>query len=362
MNLSSRIPELDGIRGIAVLLVIVYHAVLYNPGSTDEASAAVELFGHAGVDLFFVLSGFLITGILLKSKGRPGYFRNFYAKRALRIWPLYYLLLAVAFVIVPLLAHYAHLASGENANIQARNVFIYIFLLQNLFYSLPFSPTLLAMTWSLAIEEQFYILWPSLVLLFTRKRLTYILGYLVILTPLLRLWALHHGLDFEAIYRITWFRLDSLSLGAILSLWYLADFVSVPDLKSVALMALAVGMLGRPLSPPWMEDSLLSLACFGAVLFAIWCNASHSVTGILFRWRWLRYIGTVSYCLYLVHQPMYYACSGLAKKYLPSGIAADTTVAALGFFASLALASLSWHFFESPILSLKQKIEEAPRS
>jgi peptidoglycan/LPS O-acetylase OafA/YrhL len=139
MRVRNHIPELDGVRGVAVLLVVIYHAFLYNPGSSDELIALIQPYGHAGVDLFFVLSGFLITGILLNAKGRPAYFRDFYARRALRIWPLYYLLLFIAFAIVPLLAHYANLAAGENSNIQSRSKLVYIFLLQNLWYSLDTS-------------------------------------------------------------------------------------------------------------------------------------------------------------------------------------------------------------------------------
>jgi peptidoglycan/LPS O-acetylase OafA/YrhL len=357
MTVSGRIQELDGVRGIAVLLVVVYHAVLYNPGSSENLIAAMRPYGHAGVDLFFVLSGFLITGILLNAKGRPAYFRNFYAKRALRIWPLYYLLLFVTFAIVPVLAHYANLATGENANIQSRSAVAYILLLQNLWYPLPTSPTLLSMTWSLAIEEQFYIVWPWLVLLFNRKRLAYLLGLIVVVTPGLRLWAELHGFGGEAIYRMTWFRLDGLSLGALISLWYLSDLFSLRAVKWAALSVLAVGLVGRPLAPSWMVDSLLSLASFGVVTFAIWCSSSHSVAGVPFRWGWLRYIGKVSYCLYLVNQPMYYAVAGVFKKYTAMTGVINIFIMPLGFVASLGVASLSWYLFESQFLKLKDRLE-----
>jgi peptidoglycan/LPS O-acetylase OafA/YrhL len=357
MKALGRIVELDGVRGIAVLLVVVFHAILYNPGSPDRLITAMEPYGHAGVNLFFVLSGFLITGILLNAKGRPAYFRNFYAKRALRIWPLYYLLLFIAFVIVPVLAHYANLATGENANIQSRSKLVYILLLQNLWYSLPTSPTLLAMTWSLAIEEQFYVVWPGLVVLFSRKTLAYVLGLIILVTPGLRLWATLHGFADEAIYRMTWFRLDGLSLGALLCLWYLSDFFSLRVVRWVALSAIVVGLLGRPLSPSWMTDSLMSLACFGLVMFAMWCSLTNSAAGALFRWGRLRYVGKVSYCLYLVHQPMYYALGGLLKKYAGVHVVANIVAAMFGFVASLGIASLSWFLFESRILMLRNRLE-----
>src|SRR6266550_3570304 len=109
MKIATHIPELDGLRGIAILMVVVYHAFLFSVSPPAGWIARLASYGFAGVDLFFVLSVFLITGILLNDKGRPGYFRIFYAKRALRIWPLYYLLLLVSFVLVPLFVSYTHL-------------------------------------------------------------------------------------------------------------------------------------------------------------------------------------------------------------------------------------------------------------
>src|SRR5579864_437904 len=109
MKIAAHIPELDGVRGIAILMVVVYHAFEFSIRAPEGWIARLASYGFSGVDLFFVLSGFLITGILLNSKGRPGYFRNFYARRALRIWPLYYLLLLVSFGVVPLVILRAHL-------------------------------------------------------------------------------------------------------------------------------------------------------------------------------------------------------------------------------------------------------------
>ncbi len=346
-------------RGMAVLLVVLFHAILYNPASTDRTIDSIAILGQAGVDLFFVLSGFLITGILLNAKGRPGYFRNFYAKRALRIWPLYYLLLFITFAIVPFLAHYAQVAVGEAANIESRNKLVYILLLQNLWYALPYSPTLLAMTWSLAIEEQFYIVWPGLVRLCSRKGLAYILGLIILITPGLRLWAEMHGVGHEAIYRITLFRLDGLSLGALISLWYLSDFFSEQVAERLALGAIAVGMGGWLVAPTWLGDSLVPLACAGVVLLAIWCFRAGAAAGRVFRGGWLQYIGRVSYCLYLVHQPVYYALNGLGKKYFPGSNAVNVFMMVLGFAVALGVASLSWYLFESQILKWKERVLES---
>jgi peptidoglycan/LPS O-acetylase OafA/YrhL len=160
MKARSHIPELDGLRGIAILMVVVFHALAFIPHAMTGWIPNLASYGFAGVDLFFVLSGFLITGILLSAKGHPGYFRNFYAKRALRIWPLYYLLLLVAFGLVPLLIIRTHVYMNELALLQSRSILVYVLLLQNIWYSGKIGPITLAMTWSLAIEEQFYVVWP----------------------------------------------------------------------------------------------------------------------------------------------------------------------------------------------------------
>jgi peptidoglycan/LPS O-acetylase OafA/YrhL len=134
MKISGHVPELDGVRGIAILTVVVYHAFVFSVSTPEGWIARLASYGFSGVDLFFVLSGFLIAGILLNSKSRPGYFRNFYAKPALRIWPLYYLLLLVSFGLVPLLVIRAHLPMGESALLASRSKLAYVLLIQNLWY------------------------------------------------------------------------------------------------------------------------------------------------------------------------------------------------------------------------------------
>jgi peptidoglycan/LPS O-acetylase OafA/YrhL len=365
MKIAAHIPELDGVRGIAILMVVVYHAFHFSVSPMTGFISRLASYGFAGVDLFFVLSGFLITGILLNAKGQAGYFRNFYARRALRIWPLYYLLLLLSFGVVPLLAIVAHLHSDQAALLSGRNPLVYILLLQNLWYAGSVGPTLLTMTWSLAIEEQFYFAWPWLVLLCSRKKLTYILAAILVLSPLVRLWARLHGVSVDTIYFLTCFRLDGLSLGALVALYCKSPFFSLPRTKWVAVAALAAGVPGslwllaghsKVLWP--LLYSVLALASTGAVTFAIWCCQSNSLFGSPFRARWLRYVGQVSYCLYLVHQPIYVFLSGkLVKNHLGTGTSVALSVMVLGFVVSLSIASLSWCLFESQVSKLKSRLE-----
>src|SRR5690242_7378387 len=170
------IPQFDGVRGLAVLMVLIGH------------SAFLERLPHAGmleyarfsVDSYFVLSGFLITGILLDSKGSEHYFRNFYARRALRIWPLYYLLLFLVFVVAPLFLH--------SMRATAAGVWpAFVFYVQNiaLVYRDTY-PFALGATWSLAVEEQFYLTWPLLVFLLRRRALAIVSASLVVVSLSLR--------------------------------------------------------------------------------------------------------------------------------------------------------------------------------
>jgi peptidoglycan/LPS O-acetylase OafA/YrhL len=190
LNLSGRIPMLDGLRGLAILLVVLCHYV----GNPDHAPLgfwphrALLAFtvGWSGVDLFFVLSGFLIGGILLDARNSPNYFRAFYLRRVFRILPIYYLwtLLFAATVIVTLYFLPGHLgvSFGDLLRVPVQLLF-----LQNIYVGMPhFAWTWFVVTWSLAIEEQFYLLAPPLIRFLSLRRLVEVLAATVILAPFLR--------------------------------------------------------------------------------------------------------------------------------------------------------------------------------
>ncbi|MBZ5661985.1 MAG: acyltransferase [Acidobacteriia bacterium] len=370
MKTSAHIPELDGIRGIAVLMVLVYHGYFFSFEPSENWAARLASFGISGVDLFFVLSGFLITGILLDAKGRPGYFRNFYARRALRIWPLYYLLLVLSFGLAPLLLVHFHLHPGELQLIEDRNKFVYIFLLQNLWYGAVVGPKVVAVTWSLAVEEQFYIAWPWLVFLCSRKVLAWISAAMFVLSPFVRYWAWRHGVNLGTMAFVTWFRLDGLSLGALLALYRQSTFFSLRHMKWLALAALAAGV------PPsmWILDghsnflwpalySALAVGSVGAVSVAIWCSQTDSIFRRALRSGWLRYSGKISYCLYLVHVPVYYGLVDIfARSRFGAGTGAAFSLMVAGMVGSFIVATLSWYLFESQILKLKTRLQYTPQA
>jgi peptidoglycan/LPS O-acetylase OafA/YrhL len=169
---AGHLPALDGVRGLAILLVLLYHFVAQTT-ATNRLEAAVNWalgYGFLGVDLFFVLSGFLITGILYDSRADPGYFRTFYMRRVLRIFPLYYAVLAVVFFGVSLLPA---LRGSEIAGLREHQAWAWLYGI-NVYLSIQGGWVLsyIEHFWSLAVEEHFYFIWPLVVwLLGARPRL-----------------------------------------------------------------------------------------------------------------------------------------------------------------------------------------------
>src|SRR3984893_11025519 len=182
----KKIPQLDAVRGLAVLLVLLHNTDRY-------PSLHLHLIsdnGWMGVDLFFVLSGLLISGILLDTKQSEGYFRNFYARRCFRIWPLYYSVLLFMFVIVPILR-----PSEAHTVFEARSSpwWAYPIFLQNFLVPVPTGATgALGVTWSLAVEEQFYLVWPLVVRFCTEAQLRKIAIAVICFSPALRFYLSLH--------------------------------------------------------------------------------------------------------------------------------------------------------------------------
>src|SRR5438093_6975850 len=167
--------------------------------------------GWMGVDLFFVLSGLLITGILLDTKHSPGYFTNFYARRCLRLWPLYYSVIVLMFVVVPALRpSEAQAIFDRSSPWWAYPLFLQNFLVPHL----TMATGLLAVTWSLAIEEQFYLVWPWVVRYCSTAQLGRLAVAVIVLSPVLRYWLDRRGVD---LHHNTFCRLDALMAGALLA-------------------------------------------------------------------------------------------------------------------------------------------------
>jgi peptidoglycan/LPS O-acetylase OafA/YrhL len=361
LQLSSHIPQLDGVRGIAILAVMLVH-------SADRLSSlgirSFFRYGWVGVDLFFVLSGFLITRILLQARGSDHFFRNFYVRRVLRVWPLYYCILALAFGVVPLvLRHYGLEASQAT---DGRSPLVYALFLQNLWHSsTPLAPAL-TVTWSLAIEEQFYVLWPALVFFLSPKALRWMLGAVLVISPLGRALALREGVPGIALYVNTLSRLDGLAIGCLLAIWIHLGLFTRDQLKRVSLVAFVSGgtvscaliplYITQPANP--LAFSALAIAFCGFLGLALTSSLEVGWLGRGLTGRGLRYLGTISYCVYLIHLPIFLLVSRVLKNSLgglQQTVFGDFLFMIVAFGLTCSIAAVSWHFFEQPILRLKTR-------
>jgi peptidoglycan/LPS O-acetylase OafA/YrhL len=362
---SGRVPELDGIRGIAILLVLGAHFAtpVCPPGIVREMFG----FGWAGVDLFFVLSGLLITGILLDAKGKPDYFRRFYLRRVFRIFPIYYAYLILFFHVVPLIAH----ATGRFAAFdygRAGEVWYWTYLSN---WRDPVDPTRpLGHFWSLSIEEQFYIVWPLVVYLIPMRMLKYVCASLSVLSPALRLVAGYAGISGAVLYRTTPFRLEGLALGALLALAERDEMLQKRLTKlirwawRVAAAALAVvlmryGTHDRNLPMAMYGYLTIALLCWALVSCSISQTAPTSWTVRCLRNSWLVRLGKYSYGLYVWHLPIAAVVHGSAvalRAHFGMSWSLVPTALILGIAASYAVALVSWKLIEEPCARLKERV------
>jgi peptidoglycan/LPS O-acetylase OafA/YrhL len=320
-----RIARLDGTRAIAVLLVVLFHVGYH------------VTYGWAGVQLFFVLSGYLITGILRRTKQDSDYWQTFYKRRAARILPP--LLLLMIFYIT------------FTTNRQIPTILCYTFFAGNFLTFFPhYGSSVLAPLWSLAVEEHFYLLWPLAVLLLSRRRLMWLLAGVLIAEPILRALATPHFSTFEAIYSFTPFQLDSLAAGSLLALVTEGGELRYQREAGWLVLALLPGL--ALCTVPYRDTNS-----------AIWNAAAYSYLALLFvafvAWvislesgffynlmssRPLAYLGRISYGVYLYHIPVSAVMHRLALGF------------PLDMLPTFVLAALSYHFIETPIIAYSKRV------
>ena len=340
--MQQRIPQLDAVRGVAILVVM-----LHNSGAFPRLFAQ----GWMGVDLFFVLSGFLITGILLDTKQSDGYFRNFYVRRCLRIWPLYYSALFFMFVLVPFLRpSEAHMVFGSRSS----PWWAYPLYLQNFLVPNPTGATgLLAVTWSLAIEEQFYLVWPWVIRYCSHTQLRRVAIAVICVSPALRFYLSLHHVD---IYTNVFCRLDALMAGALLALVLRSEnFLPSNFIKrawTALFIAAPLALITATLNARWIAFSLTAMAAVSFVYLALF--SAQKWLRVALTNRFLVYTGTISYGLYLLHKIPF----DMAKTFHFDGH--PLLILPIAIVASYALATLSWNLLEKPFLRLKRFFESTP--
>ena len=360
------IPALDGIRGIAILAVLLHHArYLLNPAfGVEQGLIKLLELGWCGVGLFFVLSGFLITGILLDTRSSPNYFHTFYARRFLRIFPLYYGFLAATFVG----SHYLHRMFAMPDPLSNISPWWYLAYLQNLRPVTTLLDPYLGALWSLAVEEQFYLVWPLLVLLLNRKALTAVCVCLIPLSLIIRF---HYsgvgGAQSTFVNTFTPASLDQLAAGALLAIalrdpvWRdraarLARPLTLASAAWFCILAARSRSLFEyaPLIQSW-GITALTLAFAGLISVAI--TSPDGALSRLLQLPALRFTGKISYSLYVLH-PVVFAVAIPALAAVPVTAPLDLALSlekiVLVLLASLVVAAASWFYFEKPILELKK--------
>ena len=367
---GDRIPVLDGVRGIAILLVLFHHVIIYSGLDKsvliDRALLAAGNAAWLGVDVFFVLSGFLITGILYDAKGSQQYFSSFYGRRVLRIFPLYYGFLACTYLMAPVL-----LAPEAAEALRGKQIWYWTYLanVDVALHGWP-EPAHLGHFWSLAIEEQFYLIWPLVVLVCNRRRLMMICIACALIALMLRT-AVPILMEPLPAHVLLPTRMDTLAIGGFVALLMRAPsgrawlqrwarvILVIGTVWLCLLFFVRQGLSGVDPVVQTMGYSVIAVTSAALIATAL------DGRGV----QWLRrvlasapliFLGKYSYGLYVVHQPIMLAVadSGLTVDAFArlggSSIPGVLAFGAVTVGLSVAAALITWHLWEAPFLRLKK--------
>lgn len=369
-TLPARMPALDGIRGLGMSAVMVAHLAQYaglSDSPVDNAMMKSLLRGGYAVIMFFVLSGFLITGSLLDTKDRPRYFRNFYARRSLRIFPLYFGVLALVMLVIP-----AVFPVSETYRVQTQQQGWYWVYLTNIGITIHDWEKFqyFGHFWTLATEEQFYLVWPFVVLALGRVRLKQLcvvcLGLGLVVRIALLTWVNEASADV-----LLPANLDSLALGALLAIraregrgFPLRRLVRVALVAPFAFASLPVwsALLPSLNHVFWALMPTVTMLGFAGVMMAAVFAPAGSTLHRVTTWRPAMFLGTISYGIYVFHQPVIFLVvrglrldaqdvPALGSWHLPGLVVVGAVASAL----TGVLATASWYLVERPVLRLKRR-------
>jgi peptidoglycan/LPS O-acetylase OafA/YrhL len=376
---EKHFPALDGLRGLAALMVVAFHStghyVLTN--TFDKAYLRATSLLWVGVDLFFVLSGFLITNILLDSKHSSNYLRVFYGRRIVRIFPLYYSFLAVIYFLLPLLGSQP---SKQMTDIQPW-LWTYTANINLAFYGWPDGNV--GHLWTLAIEEQFYLVWPLIVLLAGERSLRRGIIATLIAIPFMRAASLAMGLSPFFILGFTLTHMDGLLLGALISIGIrngiierLSSYRSLMTFLDRTISGIVFGFIFVYCFVLRNDQFIFNffrwpayLQCVGFTLISLpmaytVMRAASSVPNVLQRvlnFKYLRIAGKYSYALYVLHVPIcvwagaHFPVPGILRSLPPAWSLLNSIYFILvQFILSITAAVISWHLLEKHFLKLKK--------
>lgn len=352
--IPGHIAALDGLRAFAIVAVIFHHGggyfLVQNSPPTSALREVVETLG-VGVDLFFALSGFLITGILLDSLERPYYFKRFYWRRGLRIWPLYYAFLLGAYLVhrrvfsgigfMPFALYYRNFLGPDNTS----DIYIGQF-------------------WSLCVEEQFYLIWPVVIYFVTRRLRMPLIVSLMAAAFFIRIFLLSRGESMYVVYRLPFCHMDALLAGAAVAV-LVRNNIGSAALRRISWAALACGLAGLSLvlsnqlpaglAAEAFSTSLSSTSLIFGGVVGLCSSSRNALASSILGASMLREISKRSYGMYVFHLvPLYVSFKFLAqRRLLPlHTLPALLLILTVGL-AAYGMAWVSWQYLESPILRLK---------
>ncbi|MDX1972017.1 MAG: acyltransferase [Candidatus Sumerlaeia bacterium] len=373
-------PILDGYRGLAILFVLLYHATVFFPdrGILHNTLSSIILLGWSGVDMFFVLSGFLITSILLKAKTRPHYFKNFYMRRILRIFPLYYLYLILAFGIPELLRGGTYNPPLFFEDPTPFRVLIFVLHFSNYLNALDgFQNYWLLHVWSLAVEEQYYLIWPFLVWWLNKRQLSFLCIAGIVLSFVCR-WELSQEavVNQFKVFQFTHTRFDGLLMGCLVGLNATNPTLIANGRRWGFSLSALLGILILALSVPITQSSIVNGTIDGfrqfsnptaqllyfpllslfytTLLMGIYLQRGHWISRLVDT-EPLRYLGRLSYGIYIYHMPVLWAY--LNTWGTVESFAEQLLFWILYFPVPVLMAHVSMTYYERHFLNMKAKFE-----
>lgn len=364
-RVAGRIPELDGVRGFAIIAVVVFHYFVQSTHLPVSAATQTALFAPlrllvTAIDSFFVLSGFLIGGILLDAKQSTNYFGTFYLRRFHRILPLYVISVAIFFTGVAVVARtgpgYLHRLFNSVLPLWSYPLFV-----QNIFAAVRqrWGAEWMSATWSLALEEQFYLLLPLLIRVLNRKWIVRLTVAAIVCAPLFRLALVLHGNDQYAPYTLLPSRADSLGLGVLIAIacrnravwdWLIAHRAAL----RLVCAGFAAGLLVFVVRQTPGFVSFVGYSWFGGyyatLMILLLVNPGRPLR-ILFGNRILARLGNYSYAIYVLHYGIFGLCHYAFFHAAPDVHDLPTlAVTLLALAITLVLAAASWRFLERPLI------------